>query len=295
MCGEYEDEYYPTADAEYLSPTLDVVFKMLFGDANNRDMLENLLVTYLELDSIENIELLNGEVTPNEADDKLVRLDLRITSKDHEIDVEVQVFRDKEYADRCISYWAAIHQDAIKRGGKYSAKKVLSLNILGFSYFKDSGGYISNFVWYDPENKRQLSENAKITFVELPKARKFTPEQIRNDDKMAWAAFFNAKSKEDFTMLNQTTENNTVHKAINEISRISADDLARDKARRREEAILTERSRMRAAMEEGEKRGEKKGKEEERKKTVKALRLRGYSEEEIEAIVAQIESIKTDF
>ena len=96
-------------------------------------------------------------------------------------------------------------------------------------------------------------------------------------------------------MLNQTTENNTVHKAINEISRISADDLARDKARRREEAILTERSRMRAAMEEGEKRGEKKGKEEERKKTVKALRLRRYSEEEIEAIVAQIESIKTDF
>ena len=84
-------------------------------------------------------------------------------------------------------------------------------------------------------------------------------------------------------MLNQTTENNTVHKAINEISRISADDLARDKARRREEAILRYRSDMDAAKEEGEEKGRVEGREEERGEMIKSLRAIGVPEEQIQA------------
>lgn len=278
---------------EYLSPTLDVIFKMMFGDENNKDMLKSLLITYLEIDDIGEFELINAEVPPEDTDGKLMRLDLRVTSQGQEIDVEVQVYRDSEYAERCVSYWSSIHNAAIKRGMDYTTKKVMSLNILGFKQFDDDGGYISNFVWYDPINKRQLSNKAKITFVELPKVKNCTPEQIKNDDKVAWAAFFNAKSKEEFAMLNQNTANQNVQKAVTIIRKLSADEEVREIARKREEAVYTEISKMRAKYNEGMEKGLQKGVQKGIKIMADNLRALGVSEEQIREAIRLYEGKET--
>lgn len=122
---------------DYLSPTLDVVFKMMFGDENNKDMLKSLVETYLEIE-IDNFQFANIEIPPEEKEGKLVRLDLRIiTNEQQEIDVEVQVYRDNWYIDRSISYWASMYNSSFKSGEDYNAKTALSLNILGFTQFKD--------------------------------------------------------------------------------------------------------------------------------------------------------------
>ena len=267
-------------EQEYLSPTLDVVFKMIFGNKNNKDMLINLIETYLEIDGIEDFVLTNVEVPPNKKRGKQIRLYLRVTTKEQEIDVEVQVYRDPRYINRCIYYWVSMYNLAVEQGDEYNAKPIYSLNILGFKEFDDDKPYISNFVWYDPVNKRQLTDKAKITFVELPKIRKCTPEQIKNDDKIAWSAFFNSKSKEDFAMLNQITNNKNVKKAVSIIGLLTSNDKAREIARKREEAIRIERSKIIGSREEGRAEG--------RAETIKAMREAGASDELIEAALRRL-------
>lgn len=285
---------------EYLSPTLDIVFKMMFGDKRNADMLENLLKTYLELDHLGKFELTNVEIPPEQDDGKRIRLDLRITTDKEEIDVEVQVYRDNEYAERSVAYWASMYNTSVKHGGSYAHKKTLSLNILGYTQFKECKNYISNFIWYDPQNEIKLTDNARITFVELPKIKSCTPEQIKNDDKVAWAAFFNARSKEEFNMLNQTTTNQNVQKAVAVIRELSGDEMVREIARKREEAIYTEISKMRGAREEGIIEGEArgivkgeaigiiKGSKETIEKVIKAMQLKGMNDSDINDIISSL-------
>lgn len=59
---------------------LDLVFKKIFGDVNNTDILTDFLATLLEINpsEITDIEILNNEVVPDVLISKFSRLDLRI-------------------------------------------------------------------------------------------------------------------------------------------------------------------------------------------------------------------------
>ena len=236
---------------DYLSPKLDIVFKKAFGDVNNADMLRGLVSAYLGVDTSGRFELSNTEITPEELERKFARLDLRISTENSEIDIEVQVVNRSDYMDRCLYYWASLYASMVPRSGKYiSAKQTLMLNILDFSWFK-CDDFNTNFTFYDPKNKLTLSDKARISFIELPKIRSYTKEEVRRDERVAWAAFFNAKTKEEFDMLSNTTDNTNVQKAITVIRQLSADERVREEARKREDALYSERSALHSAKAEG--------------------------------------------
>lgn len=236
---------------ELISPKLDIVFKKMFGDVNNADMLSSLIKAYLDVDTGGKFELSNTEITPEELERKFARLDLRISTEQSEIDIEVQVLNTLDYNDRCLYYWASLYTSSILRGEEYnSAKQTLALNILDFKMF-DCESFNTNFTFCDPKNNVTLSDKARISFIELPKIRNITREQIKNDERIAWAAFFNAKTKEELDMLNETTNNVGVQKAVAVIKELSADERIREEARKRADALFNERSAMKAHLEKG--------------------------------------------
>lgn len=241
---------------EYLSPKLDIVFKTMFSDKNNTDMLRGLLKAYLDIDEEGTYTLSNTEITPEELDRKFARLDLRITTGQHEIDVEIQLLNKKDFVERSIYYWASLFTSTVKRGEKYNgAKSTMSLNILDFRLFQDCEDFNTNFTFYDPDHNLALSDKVRIGFVELPKIREYTPEQLKSDERVAWAAFFNAKREEEFNMLSQTTANPDVKKAVTVIRELSADERLREQARKRQEALFDEQSALKAERAEGRAEG----------------------------------------
>ena len=135
-----------------------------------------------------------------------------------------------------------------------------------------------------PKNNVTFSDKARISFIELPKIRKITQEQIKNDERIAWAVFFNAKTKEELDMLSETTKNVGVQKAVAVIKELSADEKIREAARKREEALFNERSIIQAEREQV--RSEERAKRETEMAAIsKAMRESGMTKEQINSIL----------
>ncbi len=136
------------------------------------------------------------------------------------------------------------------------------MNILDYVSFPQCDDFFTTFVVYDPEHKIKLTDSFSMHFVELPKIRNATAEQIKGDSRVAWAAFFNAKSKEDFNMLRENTVNPNVQKAVEVLGRLSLNGSVRQEAKIREDALFNERSALSAARKEGREEGRAEGKAE---------------------------------
>ena len=63
-----------------VTPKLDLVFKKIFGDVNNTDILTDFFATLLGINpsEITDIEILDNEFVPDILISKFSRLDLRI-------------------------------------------------------------------------------------------------------------------------------------------------------------------------------------------------------------------------
>ena len=64
-------------DVYIVKPKLDVMFKKLFASEENKELLMSLIASLLSIDVelIKSIEVLNGEILPDEKGEKFGRLD----------------------------------------------------------------------------------------------------------------------------------------------------------------------------------------------------------------------------
>ena len=79
-------------------PKLDLVFKKIFGDVDNTDLLIDFLSTVLDIPTKEivDVTILDNEIIPDALNRKFSRLDLLIKTKQGYINIEIQV---KNYGD----------------------------------------------------------------------------------------------------------------------------------------------------------------------------------------------------
>ena len=90
-----------------VKPKLDVMFKKLFASEENKRLLMSLIASLLsmEVESIKSIEVLNGEILPDERGEKFGRLDLLLIMNDEtKINIELQIKIQDDYADRSTFY-----------------------------------------------------------------------------------------------------------------------------------------------------------------------------------------------
>lgn len=92
--------------SKFLDPTLDVVFKLLL--IGNAELLRDMIEAVLDLQApIQELEILNPEISEDVPGDKSVVLDVRARlSNGHLIDLEMQSSAPEGTRARFLYYWA---------------------------------------------------------------------------------------------------------------------------------------------------------------------------------------------
>ncbi len=288
-----------------LPPRVDFVFKRLFGDERNKDILCAFLKVMLELPhgELQDIHLLNTELKKEYIEDKHGILDIRVTmATGTQIDIEIQLHNKKDMIARSLFYWSKLYSEQAQEGGDYSSLcRTIAFNILDFNIL-DADKYHSVYLLQEKESKDLLTDLIQIDFLELPKVRHLSLEN--SDEKLEWAYFIASEEEEVFSML--ADKNKDIEKACDVLKTLSSDPevramyLAREKAIRDYNASIAfaREEGLKKGKEEGLKEGKKEGLREGKKEMIKNLILLGIPMEEIAKVsgftVEEIHRIKKE-
>ena len=265
---------------------LDIIFKKLFADTKNEDILRAFISDILDIPygDIKKIEITNPELVPDSIDEKFSRIDVNLTVNDKLVNIEIQVNNEGFYEDRATYHWARLFTSDLKSGEDYGElKQCITINIVNFRMF-ECEGYHSSFSLREDARHEKLTDKCAIHFFELKKIKK---KPNPNDRKELWMQLINAESEEELDMLNETRVP-AIQKAVVVIKEMSADEKIQEAARQRETMLHDKATALRFAREEGMKEGEKKGREagreEERANIISKMRSMGLDEELIKAL-----------
>ena len=227
-----------------LLPKVDVIFKLLFGDKRNSEILIDFLKSVLSIseDEYESITLEDTHLKRETIDDKLGIVDVRLTTKNGKIvHIEMQILEQDDLPERVTYYNAKMLVTQLKSGDKYDFKKTISIVIADFEIVENSPKYHHTFQLNDKETGVTFTDVIEINTLELKKI----PEQSDNTPKYDWLQFLRAEREEEFDMLAERSP--AVKKAVVELKRLSQDEEAQRLYEAREMAIRDENSRLRTA------------------------------------------------
>ncbi len=250
---------YEPKKLKLLLPKVDIIFKLLFGDMRNLEILVDFLKSILTISeddyNSDCIRIVDPYLKRESLKDKLGIVDIKLTTKsDKIIHIEIQVLEQAEMPERITYYNSKMLATQLKSGDGYDKlQKTISIVIADFDIIKDSPSYHHVFQLYDKDAKVKFTDLVEINTLELRKI----PDISDNTKKYDWLQFLNAEKEEEFQMIAQ--KNPIIQKAFVELKRLSQDEEALMLFEAREKAIKDENARTRAAMLKGQKEGEKKG------------------------------------
>ena len=269
-----------------LSPKVDFVFKLIFGDANNIDILRAFLGAVLEIpkETFDEITIIDPNLRMESMDDKYGILDLKVRIKDGSvIDIEVQVAPFPDMIGRLLFYTGKMITEQLISGSEYSEiKRVISIVIAGYNMVEEEE-YHNSYFLTNSRSHKMLTDLLRIDTLELRKL----PAQMDGTPLWDWMCFFRAESKEEFEMAAQN--NPEIKKAVAIVEKLTGDDQIRAEFEYREKALKERNSQTHGffrkgkeeGMREGLQEGLSKGHQEERQSIARRLLSMGLSTAEI--------------
>jgi predicted transposase/invertase (TIGR01784 family) len=260
---------------ELLSVKLDLVFKLIFGDQRNTDILSSFLKSVLDIpeEEYERITIVDPHVKADFPGDKYGILDVKIHTKSGQvIHTEIQITPIPEMDERTLYYQSKMVTEQIGSGQDYSQiKKVVSIIITDYALkqLSGSGRYHHQFR-YRTDDGIELTDLAEINTLELSKL----PDETDRTELWNWMRFMATKNEEELNML--ATKSPELKKAVGVLKELSADERTRMIAEDREKARRDMASRLDGARREGREEGV-----ENERKFVLELLAQGLSAEEI--------------
>ena len=272
-----------------LSPKLDIVFHMLFGEQKHERITKKLIEDVIG-EKVETIEL---EQTPylwgEQINDKVGIIDIRakINNK-NPIDIEMQIVDNHDIEKRLLFYWSKLYLKQIERGEDYE-KLNRSISIIFLDYkiekLKELPTHTKWQIKESENGRKILTEDLEIHIIELPKIK----EKIEEGSLKKWILFLeNPEGEETKKMAEKEKE---IKEAIKTLQEISSDEEKERMAELRQKYIMDKKSELRTAEEKGIKKGIEKGKAEivkrmkQRNMTINDItEITGLSKEEIENI-----------
>ena len=181
--------------SKILLPKVDVIFKLLFGDKRNNDILTGFLKSVLDLpdDEYENITLEDTQLKRETTDDKLGVVDVRLTTKSGKIvHIEMQILNQDDMPERVTYYNAKMIVTQLKSGNDYDMLvKTISIVISDFEIVKNSPKYHHTFQLNDRETGVNFTDIIEIDTLELNKI----PEQSDNTTKYGLVKIFESRKR----------------------------------------------------------------------------------------------------
>ena len=253
---------------KYLSPKLDVVFKMIFGSSRDVEVLGDFLLTVLDIEpeEVQEIDILDPFVELDTPEEKKSILDVKVGLKSgRRVNVEIQLKKLPNLIPRIHYYKAKMVTEQIGVRDPYTRLAPTScIIILDKPIYSDPYCH-HQFRYYDVKRKVEFSDYEEIHILEIPKL-----EQDKSNPQLAdWLRFLNMKQKEDFDMLAEKSE--PMKKAVGILARLSADEKARMIAEAREKELWDQMDREQGAREEGRQEGREEGKKEEKLEIARGL------------------------
>jgi predicted transposase/invertase (TIGR01784 family) len=245
-----------------LSLRNDVVFKAVFGDSRNEELLASFLQAALDLPPEEygHLEFVNTFLTKDYIGDKCGVVDILVHTVSKKIlHVELQVIPHEGFIARAVFYSCRLLAGQVKEGEPYTAiHQVVSIIITDFELFGDSG-YRHPFLLNDRHTGICLTDLLAIHILELPKvgrAVKGGEDEALRD----WLRFIGAKGEAEMAEL--ARRNEAIKKAVVKVKRLSADEKMQMIAEAREDALRVEMGRLAFASNQGRAEGREEGRAE---------------------------------
>jgi predicted transposase/invertase (TIGR01784 family) len=236
-----------------LNPLNDFLFKKLFGDENDKELLIGLLNAILKIEIVE-LSIENEKLDRFKQEEKLGILDIKAKLMNGEkINIEVQLLNQKNMIQRTLFYWSKLFVEDFESGSPYrDLKKTITINILGFKLeeLRDEG-FHSIYKIGESHTKNNLTDLLEIHFIEFPKF-----EEGRYDTcnpLHCWLLFL--KDDVPDQLLREVLRMDIISKAEEKLTMLSADPETRKEYERRAKALSDERSRLEDAREEGLEKG----------------------------------------
>ena len=232
---------------ERLKPTNDFIFKKLFGETKNADLLKDLLESILTGIKIDKVEI-NKDVSLERKliTDKLGILDIVATLNDNtKVNVEMQVQNYYNTVERSLFYGTGIYHENLENGEDYiDIPHSISIWITNYNVFEDGPIHERARLRRDFENI-VLTNKLQLHYIQLPKFRK---KCKRISSKLEeWLTFIVNENLEEIKM----SSNEYIKKAEKELEYLTGDEETRRLAYLREKAIRDERAAMIKARREG--------------------------------------------
>ncbi len=212
-----------------VKPLNDFIFKKVFGEKGNEDILISFINAVLKRthkEPIVEIEIIdNKELTKDVILDKTGIIDVRAkTSKGEHIDIEVQLTNQGNMDKRTLFYWGKMYLENIKQGEDYaSLEKVITINILDFEFLGTESYQSSFHLWEDIEKDYMLTDMVEIHFLEIPKFRNKENKDFKENNIERWLAFFE-KDISETTLGELISLDSAIKKAEQRIEHLSSDE-----------------------------------------------------------------------
>ena len=286
-------------DERIVKLKLDIIFKRIFGNAKNENIIAAFISDLLEIPrkDIKAVYIDNVELVPEYLDQKFSRLDIKMDVDGRIVNIEMQVNREPDFKDRTLFYWSKLYSEELKVGEEYGElKQTICINIINFDLF-DCEDYHSNFRILENERGELLTDKFAIHFFELKKLGRFKKDRRMED----WLDLINAETESDLMEIQNKSTIPEVHETIVKLRELSADEKLKREAYYREKrmhdeasAIIGSRREGRAeglaeglakGLAEGREKGLAEGRTKERDIIIKNMRKNGFTEEQIKLVL----------
>lgn len=215
-----------------VKPLNDFIFKKIFGEKGNEDILISFINAVLKRTNKEPI--IEIEIIDNKQLTKEV-----INDKTGIIDVRARTAKGEN----------------IKQGEDYtSLEKVITINILDFDYLKTESYQSSFYLWEDIEKDYMLTDMVEIHFLELPKFRRKQNKNYKNNAIERWLAFLE-KDIPEATLKELMDFEPAIEKAEKRIEYLSSDEETMNTYWERERSLHERANMINSAEQRGKEEG----------------------------------------
>jgi predicted transposase/invertase (TIGR01784 family) len=207
---------------------LDYVFKRIFGDQRNTDILAAFLMAALGLseEEVDQLAIVDPNLNREFNDDKLSILDVKIRLKSGErIGVEVQIYVSQEIRSRVVFSGAKMLAGQIKRGESYGqVERVVSIIICGETLLHEEPEYYNSYSLRNVRTGREFTDLLTVNVLEPGKL----PVEPDGSRLFNWGQFFKARSREELNMVRNTDP--MINKAAGLVVELNEDEAERMRA-----------------------------------------------------------------
>jgi predicted transposase/invertase (TIGR01784 family) len=204
-----------------LSPKTDFVFKLIFGDQRNTDILADFLKAALKLpaEEYDHLVIVDPHLKREFEDDKMGILDVKVHTKSGiVINVEIQVASSPELRDRIILYVIKMLTEQLKKGDTWDrAEQVISIIIMDDILLPEETGYYNENALCNRKSGNLFSDLLGINILELPKL----PKEADGRPLWYWGSFFKSEKEEEFKVVAEKEPG--IKKAVGVLMELSED------------------------------------------------------------------------